>query len=60
MKIVYLIATLALAIFDAANAQTDNDHAAEQKRHIRARSVEEKISEVIPDFISACGSMCSS
>ena len=30
MKIVYLIATLALAIFDAAIAQTDNVHAAEQ------------------------------
>ncbi len=30
MKIVYLIATLALAIFNAAIAQTDNVHAAEQ------------------------------
>ncbi len=30
MKIVYLIATLALAIFNVAIAQTDNVHAAEQ------------------------------
>ena len=30
MKVIYLIATLALAIFNAAIAQTDNVHAAEQ------------------------------
>ncbi len=35
MKVIYLIATLALAIFNAAIAQTDNVHADEQIGTVR-------------------------